>query len=123
MRNEASRRILLNIFLTDVLSRDEFHQELKVFPEIRMEVSQIVGHKKRKIVGDIDYTIGIGKGMDMFSKAPPKELHLVAIEAKRQWGLEDLSQCVAETATLFKSRKDAGKAKCSVWGALSNALI
>jgi hypothetical protein len=123
MQNEASRRIILNIFLTDVLSRSEFNQSLRVFPEIRMEVSKIVGRKKRKIVGDADYTIGFGKGMDLFGKTPPTELHLVAIEAKKDWGEGDLWQCVAETATLFKSRKDAGKPKCSVWGVLSNAVI
>lgn len=52
---------------------------------------------------------------------PPKELHLIAIEAKTRWGEDDYWQCVAETATLYKSRKDAEKAKCSVWGVLSNA--
>ena len=122
MQNEASRRIILNIFLTDVLSRPEFNQSLKVFPEIRMEVTEMVGNKRRRIVGDTDYTIGLGKGMDMFGKAPPKELHLVAIEAKKAWDEGDYWQCVAETATLYKSRKDAGKRKCDVWGVLSNAV-
>jgi hypothetical protein len=122
MQNEASRRIILNIFLIDILSRSEFDQSLKVFPEIRMEVTQIVGHKKRRIVGDTDYTVGFGKGMDIFGKAPPKELHLVAIEAKTAWDENSYWQCVAETATLYKSRKDARKAKCSVWGVLSNAV-
>jgi hypothetical protein len=83
-----------------------------------MEVSKVVGNKKRKIVGDTDYTIGLGKGYDIFSKVPPKELHLIAIEAKVDWGTNDYWQCVAETAILYKSRKDT---KCSVWGLLSNA--
>jgi hypothetical protein len=80
-----------------------------------MEASKIVGNKKRKIIGDTDYTIGLGKGYDIFSK----ELHLIFIEGKTCWDEDDDDWlCVAETATLYKSRKDAGKAKCSVWGVL-----
>jgi hypothetical protein len=30
--------------------------------------------------------------------------------------------CVAEAAALYKSRKDAAKSICSVWGILSNAI-
>jgi hypothetical protein len=84
-----------------------------------MEVSKTVGRKKRKIVGDTDYTIGFGKGMDLFGKTPPTELHLVAIEAKKDWGEGDLWQCVGNCYSL----KDAGKTKCSIWGVLSNAVI
>jgi hypothetical protein len=122
MKNEAGRRFVLNDFLLDVLYRREFNELLRIFPEIRMEVSNIVGNKNRKIVGDIDYTIGFSSGLDIFDKASGKELHLVAIEAKVNWGLSDYWQCVAETATLHKSRKDAGKPKCCVWGVLSNAV-
>jgi hypothetical protein len=121
MRLEAGRRFVLNEFLLDILYRSEFEESLRIFPEIRMEVSKIVGNKKRKIIGDTDYTIGLGKGYDIFSKAPPKELHLIAMEAKVDWGTSDYWQCVAEIATLYKSRKDAGKTKCNVWGVLSNA--
>ena len=64
-----------------------------------MEVSKTVGNKKRKIIGDTDYTIGLGKGYDIFSKVPPKELHLIAIKAKTSWDEDDYWQCVAETAT------------------------
>ena len=121
MKYEAGRRFVLNDFLLDILYRPEFKESLRIFPEIRMEASKIVGNKKRKIIGDTDYTIGLGKGYDIFSKVPPKEIHLIAIEAKTSWGEDDYWQCVAETATLYKSRKDAGKEKCSVWGVLSNA--
>jgi hypothetical protein len=121
MKYEAGRRFVLNDFLLDILYRPEFKESLRIFPEIRMEASKIVGNKKRKIIGDTDYTIGLGKGYDIFSKVPPKDLHLIAIEEKTSWDEDDYWQCVAETATLYKSRKDAGKAKCSVWGVLSNA--
>jgi hypothetical protein len=94
---------------------------LRIFPEIEMSVES-KGPKKRKLNGKTDYTVGFGKGIDIFDNTPPRELHLVAIEAKNSsLDEDDLWQCVAETATLYKSRKDAGKAKCSVWGVLSNA--
>ncbi|KAJ3271402.1 hypothetical protein HDV01_006689 [Terramyces sp. JEL0728] len=71
--------------------------------------------------GKTDYTIGFGKDFDIFDNTPPRELHLIAFEARTEFGEKDLWQCVAETATLYKSRKDANKKKCSVWGVLSNA--
>ena len=79
------------------------------------------GPKKRKLNGKTDYTVGFSNNMGTTDNTPPRELHLVAIEAKTSIGDTDLWQCVAETATLYKSRKDAGKSKCAVWGVLSNA--
>ncbi|KAI9342860.1 hypothetical protein BDR26DRAFT_260234 [Obelidium mucronatum] len=126
MKNEAGRRFFLNLFLLDIVKRAEFGGLLKIFTEIPMEVTQSIGDgtKKRRLGGIIDYAVGLNvKELDMFDKAPPKELHLIAIEAKVEWGTDDFWQCVAETATLFKARKDAGKAKCRVWGMLSNAKL
>ena len=57
MKHEAGRRFVLNDFLLDILYRPEFKESLRIFPEIRMEVSKTVGNKKRKIIGDTDYTI------------------------------------------------------------------
>ena len=57
MKYEAGRRFVLNDFLLDILYRPEFKVSLRIFPEIRMEASKIVGNKKRKIIGDTDYTI------------------------------------------------------------------
>ena len=121
MRTEAGRRIFLNLFLSDIVLLPEFKNTLRIFPEIEMSVESS-GPKKRKLNGKTDYTVGFGKDIDIFDNTPPRELHLVAIEAKNSsMDDEDLWQCVAETATLYKSRKDAGKSKCSVWGVLSNA--
>ena len=121
MRTEAGRRIFLNLFLSDIVLLPEFKNVLRIFPEIEMSVES-KGPKKRKLNGKTDYTVGFGKDIDIFDNTPPRELHLVAIEAKNSSLDEnDLWQCVAETATLYKSRKDAGKAKCAVWGVLSNA--
>jgi hypothetical protein len=59
------------------------------------------GAKKRKLNGKADYTVGFGKDYGIFDNTPPRELHLVAIEAKNSsLNEDDLWQCVAETATL-----------------------
>ncbi|KAJ3307843.1 hypothetical protein HDV04_002453 [Boothiomyces sp. JEL0838] len=125
MRNEAGRRIFLNLFLLDIILLPEFKRLLRIFPEIEMSV-ETKGPKKRKLNGKTDYTIGFAKNsfgnkLDIFDKTPPRELHLLAFEAKTSFDEDDLWQCVAETAALYKSRKDANKEKCSVWGVLSNA--
>jgi hypothetical protein len=77
--------------------------------------------KKRKLFGRTDYTIGFGKGKDILSKSIPREVRLVAVEAKTSIGISDLLQCVAEAASLYKIRVEAHKAEKSVWGILSNA--
>jgi hypothetical protein len=121
MRTEAGRRIFLNLFLSDIVLLPEFKYSLRIFPEIEMSVESS-GPKKRKLNGKTDYTVGFGKDVDIFDNTSPRELHLVAIEAKNSsMDEDDLWQCVAETATLYKSRIDAKKSKCSVWGVLSNA--
>ncbi|KAJ2994605.1 hypothetical protein HDV02_001464 [Globomyces sp. JEL0801] len=121
MRTEAGRRIFLNLFLSEIVLLPEFNNMLRIFPEIEMSVES-KGPKKRKLIGKTDYTVGFGNDIDIFDNTPPGELHLVAIEAKNSsLDEEDLWQCVAETATLYKSRKIAGKANCAVWGVLSNA--
>ncbi len=121
LRTEAGRRIYLNLFLSDIVLRSEFKNTLRIFPEIEMSVES-TGPKKRRLNGKTDYTVGFGKHYDLFDNTPPRELHLVAIETKRGTDDDDLWQCAAEAAALYKSRKDAGKSKCSVWGVLSNAV-
>jgi hypothetical protein len=69
----------------------------------------------------MDYTVGFGKGKDIFDKWIPQESHLVAVEAKTRIGENDFWNCVAQAATLYKTRVDAGKANKRVWGIISNA--
>ena len=118
---EAGRRFFLNLFLLDIIHRPEFEGDLRLFPELELSVTETNGTKKRKLNGRTDYTIGFGKGKDNLSKSIPREVHLVAVEAKTSIGILDLLQCIAEAATLYKIRVDAHKAKKSVWGILSNA--
>jgi hypothetical protein len=121
---EAGRRIFLNIFLSDIIGSSEFIKTLRIFTEVPMDVlstSVVANGKKRKLNGKTDYTIGFARNSDVFDITPPKELHLVAIEAKCRLDESDLWQCVAETATLYKARKDMNKSKCAVRGVLSNA--
>lgn len=118
---EAGRRFFLNLFLLDIIHRPEFEGSLRIFPELELSVTETNGAKKRKLNGRTDYTIGFGFGKYNQTKAVPREIHLVAVEAKTSIGASDLLQCVAEAATLYKIRVDAHKAKKSVWGILSNA--
>jgi hypothetical protein len=122
-QNEAGRRIFLNLFLSDIILREEFGGALRIFPELQVTVVETNGPKKRKLNGITDYTVGFGKGKDIFDNTIPREVHLVAVEAKTSIGDQDLWQCVAEAASLYKTRVDAGKAKRSVWGILSNAEV
>ncbi|KAI9329748.1 hypothetical protein BDR26DRAFT_872147 [Obelidium mucronatum] len=117
------RRFFLNLFLLDILKQPEFKRRLKIFSEIPLEVTRLTEDgMKLKLGGIVDYTIGLNpKGLDMFDIAPPKEFHFVAVEANVAWGSDAFWQCVAEAATLFKVRKDAGKIECRVWGVASNA--
>ena len=118
---EAGRRFFLNLFLLDIIHRPEFEGALRLFPELELSVVETNGAKKRSLNGRADYAIGFGKGKNITSKSNPREVHLVAVEAKASIGASDLLQCVAEAATLYKIRVDARKAKKSVWGILSNA--
>jgi len=120
-QNEAGRRIFLNLFLSDIILRQEFGGALRIFPELQVTVVETNGPKKRKLNGITDYTVGFGKGKDIFDNTIPREVHLVAVEAKTSIGEQDLWQCVAEAASLYKTRVDAGKANKRVWGILSNA--
>ncbi|KAI3637722.1 hypothetical protein MIR68_004371 [Amoeboaphelidium protococcarum] len=113
----ASKQNLKN----DIILREEFGGDLRIFPELQVTVVQTNGTKKRKLSGVTDYTVGFGKGKDIFDNTIPREVHLVAVEAKTSKGEQDLWQCVAEAASLYKTRVDAGKAKKRVWGILSNA--
>jgi hypothetical protein len=88
MRTEAGRRIFLNLFLSDIVLLPEFKNSLRIFPEIEMSVESS-GPKKRKLNGKTDCTVGFGKDVDIFDNTPPRELYLVAIEAKNSSMDED----------------------------------
>jgi hypothetical protein len=121
MRTEAGRRTVLDLFLRDVLSREEFRRGLRIFPGLEFEVKSVSESEPLKLSGVADYTIGHHTSKGIFELDPGKELHLVAVEAKRDWAEDAYWKCVAQVAALYKSRKDAGKEKCRVWGIISNA--
>lgn len=99
MCNEAGRRIFLNLFLSDIILREEFEGTLRIFPELEMSV-EANGPIKRKLKGKTDYTVGFGKGKDIFDFTIPRDVHVVAVEAKTSFGEKDLFQCVAAAAAL-----------------------
>ena len=120
---EAGRRIFINVFLSDIVGKAPFRGVLKIFTEVPMDVctsTVFENGMKRKLGGNADYTVGFALD-DVFDTEIPTELLLVAVEAKCTFSKKDIWQCVAETATLYKSRKDKMKANRCVWGVLSNA--
>jgi hypothetical protein len=119
--HESGRRIYLNLFLSDIILRPEFDETLRIYPELEVSVTQMVGTKKQRLNGRMDYAVGVGKGIDMFHMAFPKEVQLVAVQAKTDFWDSSLCNCVAQAAALYKTRVDADKDKKSVWGILSNA--
>lgn len=121
MYKEAGRRTVLDMFLRDVLNREEFGSALRVFTEYEFCITSMEDSRLIRLSGKADYTIGHSAGKDIFDREPSKELHLIAAEAKRDWPDESYWQCIAQTAALHKSRKQAGKQKCQTWGILSNA--
>jgi hypothetical protein len=118
LNSEASRRTIIDLFLRDVVSRDEFNK-MRIFCELNM--TAVEANRKRKLNGDIDYTIGHAGNMPLDEYSPPKDSHLIVFEAKKDWPNDSVWQCVAEAATLHKIRKDKKKSNPRVWGILSNA--
>ncbi|KAI3650780.1 hypothetical protein MP228_004261 [Amoeboaphelidium protococcarum] len=98
LNSEASRRTVIDLFLRDVVARDEF-DKMRIFCELNMAVTD--ANSKRKLNGDIDYTIGHAGNMPLDEYSPPKDSHLIA-------------------ATLHKTRKNKKKINARVWGILSN---
>ncbi|KAI8852317.1 hypothetical protein BC829DRAFT_384822 [Chytridium lagenaria] len=74
---------------------------LRIFPELEVTVVETTGAKKRKL-----------NETDIFDNSFPRDIHLVAVEAKVSIGGTDLWKCI---------RVDAHKENKRVWGVLSNA--
>jgi hypothetical protein len=124
MCKEAGRRTVFDMFLRAVVTVGEFRSQLRIFPEFEYSVTQLdESSQPLSLSGKADYTIGHSCGRDIFDKEPPKEVHLVACEAKRDGLEENFWQCVAQAAALHKARKVAGKVNKKVWGILSNATL
>ena len=122
---EAGRRFFLNAFLVDIVSREQFRNALGIHPEYEFSVRAFSdAGEQSQLSGVADYAIGRSERTSRLSgKDPQKEFHLLVAEAKRDWPNESFWQCVAQTAALYKARKDARKRVCKVWGILSNAEL
>ncbi|KAI9341217.1 hypothetical protein BDR26DRAFT_334014 [Obelidium mucronatum] len=122
MENEGGRRFVLNLFLLDIVKRPEFNGRLKIFPNVLMDAAQSTNDGEIQLTGIVDYIIGsYPDGLEAFDVGAPEGIHFIATEASVKWRTEDFWRCVAEAATLFKTKKDAGETDCSVWGVASNA--
>lgn len=97
-RNDAGRRIFLNLFLSDIILRPEFDETLRIFPEL--EVTVVETNDSKKLNGKTDYTV---EGKDMFDNTILREIYVVAVEAKTKFIDKDIWQCAAEAASLYKT--------------------
>ncbi|KAI3662309.1 hypothetical protein MP638_001506 [Amoeboaphelidium occidentale] len=53
----------------------------------------------------------------------PEDAHLIVFEAKKDWPNDSHWQCIAEAATLYKTRNAQDKTSPCVWGILSNGSL
>lgn len=121
MNSEASRRTIIDLFIGDIVPM--FGSYLRIYCEMSLGTSVVKDGRSYELSGRCDYTIGHAGGKDISSISPPDDSHLVSVEAKLAWERKYIWQCVAECSTLYKTRKDAGKKNCQVWGIVTNASI
>ena len=123
MQRHVGRRTIINLFLSTVVLLPEFKNALRIFPALPVSIESTEGSKKRKLYGELDYTVGLGKEWDITQRGFPDELALVVVHATHS-DLEgdDLQECAAQAAALYRVRKNAGKQKCAVWGVVSTAV-
>ncbi|KAJ3399679.1 hypothetical protein HDU80_007678 [Chytriomyces hyalinus] len=122
--SEASCRSFLDLFLQDIVGRDEFHFQLRIFCELSTTTNaQPVGNKLRKLTGKHDYIIGHAGSTGIDCCTAPRESHIIVVAEKQTWKDRDVWRCIAEAAALYRIRKDAGKRNCNVWGIRSNATL
>jgi hypothetical protein len=120
MSSEAGRRSYLDMFLRDVLAREEFGFKLRLFAEFELSVTGRNSNAQPiKLSGTADYVIGQSI-VDIFDKPHPNELQLVAVEAKCVLDRGYFWQCVAEAAALHAMRKERVPDSCEIWGILSD---
>jgi hypothetical protein len=121
MITEAGRRTYIDMFLRDVLAREEFGSKLRLFAEFELSVTgRNSTAQPIKLSGIADYVIGQSI-VDIFDKPHSNEFQLVAVEAKCLLDPGSFWQCVAEAAALHKMRKERVPDSCEIWGILSDA--
>ncbi|KAI3634380.1 hypothetical protein MIR68_007984 [Amoeboaphelidium protococcarum] len=119
--SEAARRTVIDLFLTDIVSRSEF-QGLHVFCDQKVATRNY--DLNLSLQGYVDYVIGHKGGGPIKSLASlPQDCHLVVHQARKEFPEESVQQCVAEAAAIYKNRKDASKVNPRVWGICSNATL
>jgi hypothetical protein len=125
MNSEASRRTFLDLFLQDVVAREEFKSQLKVFCELSLTTSaKLFGNKRVRLTGKIDCAIANCGGKPWSTETTPlPESNIIAVEAKKSSEDMNTLQCIAEAAALHNARKEAGKVNCNVWEIFTNAAF
>ncbi|KAJ3118135.1 hypothetical protein HDU96_003664 [Phlyctochytrium bullatum] len=125
----AVRRKNVEMFLLNVASRPEFRGRLRIFPSVAMSVEASRGAKQYILHGTLDYAVGrVAPNFDKFDSRVPEELGVVALGVAADMKPEDLQECIAQTAAVYKRRTDAmasrvreDDCKVCVWGFVTDA--
>jgi len=120
MVSHSGYRIIIDLFLSNIVLLPEFNHSLRIFPGIGMSIESNIPENPR-ICGITDYAVGLVSS-DNIRRDIPDDLGLIVMEAKNgSFECDDRCSCIAHIAALHKIRKDAGKTNCSVWGVVSMA--
>ena len=119
--NQGSHVVFIDLFLSDILLRQEFGNSLWIYKGLEFSANGIVQGDTGIFEKLQNYTIGFTRNDDLFAKSFPMDNYLIAIEAKNKLGADDLLTCFAQAASLYKIRVDAGKADKNIWAILSDA--
>jgi len=97
MQTHVGRRTIINLFLSTVVLLPEFKNALRIFPALNLSIESTEGSKKRKLYGELDYSVGLSKEWDITQRGLPDELALVVVQARHS-DLEgdNLQECAPE---------------------------
>ena len=112
---------IIDVFLGYIICGLGLTETLRVYPENEISLKAQYDSNELKIIGTVDYTVGMGLGKHREGDAPTPEWHFLVIQTHKG-GLNHSTKlkCIAATASLYKRKKEAGKENCSVWGILSS---
>ena len=114
MSTKVGRRTYLDLFLRDILGRQEFSSYFRVFFDLQLSAV----NESAQLWGLADILIG-SSNIDECATFTPKELRIVAVEASLNWSRESYWECVAAAAALHKLL-EGGEGSRNVWGILCN---
>ncbi|KAI8830589.1 hypothetical protein BJ741DRAFT_509615, partial [Chytriomyces cf. hyalinus JEL632] len=93
MNSDASCRSFLDLFVQDVVGRDEFHFQLRIFCDLSTATNaQLIGRKLRKLTGKHDYIIGHEGSTGIHDYTAPTKSHIIVVAERLAWDESDALQ-------------------------------